>query len=69
MKKRYSEEQIIKFLREADAGMPVKDLCPRRGAGLRELSAELSKAPGAPLHEAHRLSPELRRSGARATRI
>ena len=26
-KKRYTEEQIIGFLREADAGMPVKDLC------------------------------------------
>jgi putative transposase len=31
MKKRYSEEQIIKFLREADAGMPVKELCRRHG--------------------------------------
>ena len=31
MKKRFSEEQIICFLREADAGMPVKDLCRRHG--------------------------------------
>ena len=31
MKKRFSEEQIIGFLREADAGMPVKDLCRRHG--------------------------------------
>ena len=31
MKRRYSEEQIIKFLREADAGMPVKDLYRRHG--------------------------------------
>jgi putative transposase len=31
MKKRYSEEQIIKFLREADTGIPVKDLCRRHG--------------------------------------
>ena len=31
MKKRYSEEQIIKFLREADSGVPVKELCRRHG--------------------------------------
>ena len=31
MKKRFSEEQIIGFLREADAGLPVKDLCRRHG--------------------------------------
>jgi len=31
MKKRYSEEQIIGFLREADAGVSVKELCRRHG--------------------------------------
>jgi len=31
VKKRFSEEQIIGFLREADAGKPVKDLCRRHG--------------------------------------
>ena len=31
MKKRYSEERIIGFLQEADAGMSVKDLCRRHG--------------------------------------
>ena len=31
MKKRYSEEQIIGFLREAVAGLPVKELCRRHG--------------------------------------
>lgn len=31
MKKRFSEEQIIGFLREADAGMPIKDLCRQHG--------------------------------------
>jgi putative transposase len=31
MKKRYSDEQIIGFLREADAGVSVKDLCRRHG--------------------------------------
>ena len=31
MKKRFTEEQIIGFLQEADAGMPVKDLCRKHG--------------------------------------
>ena len=31
MKKRYSEKQIIGFLREAEAGMPVKELYRKHG--------------------------------------
>ena len=31
MKKRYTEEQIIGFLREADAGLPVKEPCRKHG--------------------------------------
>jgi len=31
MKKRFSEEQIIGFLREAQAGVPVADLCRKHG--------------------------------------
>ena len=31
MKKRFSEAQIIGFLREAEAGLPVKQLCRRHG--------------------------------------
>ncbi len=31
MQKRFSETQIIGFLREADAGMAVKELCRRHG--------------------------------------
>ncbi|WP_196355434.1 transposase, partial [Burkholderia mallei] len=27
MKKRFTEQQIIGFLKEAEAGMPVKELC------------------------------------------
>ena len=31
MKKRFREAQIVGFLREADAGLPVKDLCRKHG--------------------------------------
>ena len=31
MKKRFSEAQIIGFPREAEAGLPVKELCRRHG--------------------------------------
>lgn len=31
MKKRFTEEQIIGFLREVDSGIAVKDLCRRHG--------------------------------------
>ena len=31
MKKRFSEAQIIGFLKEAEAGMPVKELCRKHG--------------------------------------
>ena len=31
MKKRFTEEQIIGFLREADAGLPIKELCRKHG--------------------------------------
>ena len=36
MKRRYTEEHIIGFLREADAGIPVKEL--RRQHGFSEAS-------------------------------
>lgn len=31
MKKRFSEEQIIGFLQQAEAGIPVKELCRQHG--------------------------------------
>ena len=31
MKNRYTEEQEIGFLREADAGVPIVELCRRHG--------------------------------------
>lgn len=31
MKKRFAEEQLIGFLQEAEAGLPVKELCRKHG--------------------------------------
>jgi putative transposase len=32
-KKRFTEQHIIGYLKEADAGLPVKELCRKRGFG------------------------------------
>ena len=32
MKKRFTEEQIIGFLKQAEAGVPVKELCRKHGS-------------------------------------
>jgi putative transposase len=55
MKKRFTEAQIVGFLREADAGMPVKDLC--RTHGFSEASYYLwrSKFGGMRVSDATRL--------------
>ena len=55
MKKRYSEEQIIKFLREADAGVPVKDLCRRHGFSEASYYLWRSKYGGMDVSDAKRL--------------
>lgn len=31
MKKRFTEQQIVGFLKEAEAGMSVKELCRKHG--------------------------------------
>ena len=31
MQKRFTEAQIVGFLREADAAVPVKEICPKHG--------------------------------------
>lgn len=31
MKKRYADEQIIGFLKQAEAGAPIKELCRKHG--------------------------------------
>jgi putative transposase len=55
MKKRYSEEQIIGFLREADSGIKVKDLCRRHGFSEASFYAWRSKFGGMDVSDAKRL--------------
>ena len=55
MKKRYSEEQIIGFLGEADAGMPIKELCRRHGFSEASYYLWRSKYGGMSVPDAKRL--------------
>jgi putative transposase len=55
MKKLFSEEQIIGFLREADAGMPIKELCRRHGFSEASYYLWRSKFGGLDVSEAKRL--------------
>jgi len=55
MKKRFSEEQIIGFLREAEAGMAVKELCRRHGFSEASFYLWRSKFGGMSVSDARRL--------------
>ena len=55
MKKRYSEEQIIGFLKEADAGVAIKDLCRRHGFSEASYYLWRSKFGGMDVSDAKRL--------------
>ena len=55
MKKRFTEEQIIGFLREADAGMKVKDLCRKHGFSEPSYYAWQAKFGGMNVSDAQRL--------------
>jgi putative transposase len=55
VKKRFTEAQIIGFLREADAGLPVKDLCRRHGFSEASYYLWRSKFGGMGVSEAKRL--------------
>jgi len=55
VKKRYTEEQIIGFLREADAGVPVKDLCRKHGFSEASYYLWRSKFGGMDVSDAKRL--------------
>ena len=55
MKKRYTEEQIIGFLSEADAGIPVKELCRKHGFSEASYYLWRSKFGGMDVSDAKRL--------------
>lgn len=56
MKKRFSEEQIIGFLREAEAGLSVKELCRRHGFSEASFYVWRGKFGGLSVSEAKRLT-------------
>ena len=55
MKKRFTEAQIVGFLREADAGVAVKDLCRKHGFSEASYYLWRSKFGGMSVPEAKRL--------------
>mgnify|MGYP003460427351 len=55
MKQRFSEVQIIGFLREAEAGVAVKDLCRRHGFSEASYYLWRSKFGGLEVSDAKRL--------------
>ncbi len=55
MKKRFTEEQIIGFLREVDAGLAVKELCRRHGFSEASYYLWRSKFGGMSVSEAKHL--------------
>ena len=68
MKKRYTEEQIIGFLREADAGVPIVELCRRHGFSEASFYLWRNKFGGMSVSDAKRLK-ELEGENARLKRL
>jgi len=55
VKKRYTDEQIIGFLREADKGVPIKELCRKHGFSEGSYYVWRSKFGGMDVSDAKRL--------------
>jgi putative transposase len=55
VKKRFTEEQIIGFLREADKGMAVKELCRKHGFSEASYYLWRGKFGGMDVSDARRL--------------
>ena len=68
MKKRFTEEQIIGFLREAETGLPVAELCRRHGFSEASYYLWRSKFGGMSVSDAKRLK-ELEAENTRLKRM
>lgn len=68
MKKRFTEEQIIGFLRQAEAGVPVKELCRKHGFSEASYYLWKSKFGGMSVPDAKRLK-ELESENARLKKL
>ena len=68
MKKRFTEEQIIGFLREAESGLPIKELCRLHGFSEASYYLWRSKFGGMSVSDAKRLK-ELEAENSRVKRM
>lgn len=68
MKKRFSEEQIIGFLKQAEAGVAVKELCRQHGFSDASFYNWRAKFGGMEVSDAKRLK-ELETENARLKRL
>ena len=68
MKKRFTEEQIIGFLKQAEAGVPVKELCRKHGFSDGSFYTWRAKFVGMSVPDAKRLK-ELESENAKLKRL
>ena len=68
MKSRFSEEQIIRILKEQDAGTPTKELCRRHGFSEASFYLWRNKFGGMSVSDAKRLK-ELEGENTRLKRL
>jgi len=66
--KRFTEQQIIGFLKEAKAGVPVKELCRKHGFSDAAFYGRRAKFGGLQVNEAKRLR-ELEAENARLKKL
>ncbi|WP_042279651.1 transposase [Candidatus Protochlamydia sp. R18] len=55
MKKRFTEEQIIKILKEVDSGIPLAEVCRKHGVSTASYYKWKAKFSGMDVSEAQRL--------------